>query len=111
MHLTIFGTGYVGLVTGTCFADVGNDVLCVDIDQSRVDRLNAGEVPIYEPGLAEMVARNRRAGRLHFTTDAGAGVRRTARCSSSVSEPRRWRTARSDLARRRRGRARPSAPT
>ncbi len=74
MHLTIFGTGYVGLVTGTCFADVGNNVVCVDIDQSRVDRLNDGEVPIYEPGLAEMIARNRRAGRLHFTTDAGAGV-------------------------------------
>lgn len=74
MHITIFGIGYVGLVTGTCFADVGNDVLCVDIDRERIDRLNAGEVPIYEPGLAEMVGRNRRAGRLAFTTDATAGV-------------------------------------
>jgi UDPglucose 6-dehydrogenase len=74
MHVTIFGTGYVGLVTGTCFADVGNDVVCVDIDRERIDRLNAGEVPIYEPGLAEMVARNRRAGRLAFTTDAATGI-------------------------------------
>ncbi len=74
MHVTIFGSGYVGLVTGTCFADVGNDVICVDIDANRVDRLNAGEVPIYEPGLAEMIGRNRRAGRLNFTTDAKVGV-------------------------------------
>jgi UDPglucose 6-dehydrogenase len=61
-------------VTGTCFADVGNDVLCVDIDQERIDRLNGGEVPIFEPGLAEMVGRNRRTGRLRFTTDPKAGV-------------------------------------
>jgi len=74
VHVTIFGSGYVGLVTGTCFADVGNDVICVDIDTNRVDRLNAGEVPIYEPGLAEMIGRNRRAGRLNFTTDAKVGV-------------------------------------
>ena len=74
MHVTIFGTGYVGLVTGTCFADVGNDVLCVDVDESRIGRLNNGEVPIFEPGLAEMVARNRRAGRLRFTTDAEEAV-------------------------------------
>ncbi len=74
MHVTIFGTGYVGLVTGTCFADVGNDVLCVDVDQNRIDRLNAGDVPIFEPGLAEMVGRNRRAGRLLFTTDPDEAV-------------------------------------
>ncbi|MCC6793157.1 MAG: UDP-glucose/GDP-mannose dehydrogenase family protein [Thermomicrobiales bacterium] len=74
MRVTIFGSGYVGLVTGTCFADVGNDVVCVDIDRNRVDRLNAGEVPIYEPGLAEMIGRNRRTGRLRFTTDAKSGV-------------------------------------
>jgi UDPglucose 6-dehydrogenase len=74
VRVTIFGTGYVGLVTGTCFADVGNDVLCVDVDQNRIDRLNAGEVPIFEPGLAEMVGRNRRAGRLRFTTDGAEGV-------------------------------------
>jgi UDPglucose 6-dehydrogenase len=74
VHVTIFGSGYVGLVTGACFADVGNDVICVDIDRARVDRLNAGEVPIYEPGLAEMIGRNRRAGRLRFTIDAKVGV-------------------------------------
>src|SRR3954471_22220319 len=75
VHISIFGSGYVGLVTGTCFADVGNDVLCVDIDRERIDRLNAGEVPIYEPGLTEMIGRNRRVGRLQFTTDAAAAVR------------------------------------
>jgi UDPglucose 6-dehydrogenase len=74
MHVTIFGSGYVGLVTGTCFSDVGNDVVCVDIDQHRVERLNAGEVPIYEPGLADMIARNRRTGRLSFTSDAKAAI-------------------------------------
>jgi UDPglucose 6-dehydrogenase len=74
LHVTIFGTGYVGLVTGTCFADVGNDVLCVDVDQLRIDLLNGGGVPIYEPGLTEMVGRNRRTGRLAFTTDPVAGV-------------------------------------
>ncbi|MER3437567.1 MAG: UDP-glucose 6-dehydrogenase [Chloroflexota bacterium] len=74
MRVTIFGIGYVGLVTGACFADVGNDVVCVDIDEERIQRLQRGEVPIYEPGLSEMVARTQRAGRLRFTTDAVAGI-------------------------------------
>jgi UDPglucose 6-dehydrogenase len=74
MQVTIFGTGYVGLVTGTCLAEVGNDVLCVDIDADKVERLNRGEVPIFEPGLAPLVAANRSAGRLRFTTDAAAAV-------------------------------------
>jgi UDPglucose 6-dehydrogenase len=74
MRITIFGTGYVGLVTGTCFAEVGNHVVCVDVDGDKIDRLNRGEVPIYEPGLESLVARNRKAGRLTFTTDARAGV-------------------------------------
>lgn len=75
MKLTIFGTGYVGLVTGACFADVGHEVLCVDVDAARIVRLNEGEVPIFEPGLKEIVARNRHNGSLRFTTDAAEGVR------------------------------------
>jgi UDPglucose 6-dehydrogenase len=74
LQITIFGSGYVGLVTGACLADAGNDVVCVDIDADRIARLNAGEVPIHEPGLDELVARNREKGRLVFTTDARAGV-------------------------------------
>lgn len=74
MRITVFGTGYVGLVTGACFAEGGNDVVCVDINASRINLLNAGGVPIYEPGLPEMVARNRRSNRLHFTTDAEYGI-------------------------------------
>jgi len=74
LRITIFGTGYVGLVTGTCLADVGNHVLCVDVDADKVERLNAGEVPIFEPGLDELVALNRREGRLRFTTDAAEAV-------------------------------------
>ncbi|NIL98753.1 MAG: nucleotide sugar dehydrogenase [Planctomycetales bacterium] len=75
MKIAVIGTGYVGLVTGTCFADSGNDVTCVDIDQDKVDQLNRGEVPIYEPGLAELIQRNRSADRLHFTTNSSQAVR------------------------------------
>jgi UDPglucose 6-dehydrogenase len=74
MRLTIFGSGYVGLVTGACMAEVGNHVLCVDIDKDKIDRLNAGQVPIYEPGLEDFIERNREAGRLEFTTDVAKGV-------------------------------------
>jgi UDPglucose 6-dehydrogenase len=74
MNLTIIGTGYVGLVTGACLADVGNHVLCVDIDEGKVARLSAGEVPIHEPGLDAVVARNRRAGRMDFTSDYDRAV-------------------------------------
>ena len=74
MKVTIFGSGYVGLVTGACLAEVGNHVVCVDVDRAKIDLLNGGGVPIYEPGLEAMVARNRAAGRLEFTTDARAGV-------------------------------------
>ena len=74
MRVTIFGTGYVGLVTGTCLAEVGHDVVCVDIDAGKVDGLNRGVVPIYEPGLEPMVKANHAAGRLHFSIDAADAV-------------------------------------
>ena len=74
MKVTVFGSGYVGLVTGACLAEVGNHVMCVDVDPAKIDLLNNGGVPIYEPGLEEMVERNRLAGRLKFTTDAKTGV-------------------------------------
>src|SRR5215213_1988545 len=74
MNLTVFGTGYVGLVTGACFAEVGNHVVCVDVDQTKIDLLNRGQIPIFEPGLQEVVARGLRSGFLTFTTDAAVGV-------------------------------------
>ena len=74
MKITIFGTGYVGLVTGTCLAEVGNDVLCVDVDKAKIDLLNNGGVPIYEPGLEALVKKNAQQGRLRFTTDIKQGV-------------------------------------
>ena len=75
MKLTVVGTGYVGLVTGACFAEMGNDVLCVDLDQRKIELLLRGEIPIFEPGLKEIVQRNVEAQRLHFTTDIKEGVR------------------------------------
>jgi len=74
MKITIVGTGYVGLVAGTCFADSGNDVICVDIDEKKIARLNAGEVPIYEPGLEELIAKNVREKRLCFSTNLASSV-------------------------------------
>ena len=74
MKITIFGSGYVGLVTGACFADVGNDVLCVDVDPRKVEMLQRGEIPIHEPGLDDVVQRNGESGRLRFTTDTAEGV-------------------------------------
>jgi UDPglucose 6-dehydrogenase len=75
LQITIFGSGYVGLVTGACLADAGNEVICVDIDAAKIARLNAGEVPIHEPGLDELIGRNRKKGRLTFTTEGAAAVK------------------------------------
>lgn len=74
MRVTIFGSGYVGLVTGACLADAGNHVVCVDVDAGKIERLNRGEVPIHEPGLEALIKRNADAGRIEFTTDAVKGV-------------------------------------
>ncbi|MCR9279067.1 MAG: UDP-glucose/GDP-mannose dehydrogenase family protein [Pseudomonadaceae bacterium] len=74
MRITLFGTGYVGLVTGTCFAEMGNDVMCVDVDKDKIKALLRGEIPIFEPGLESMVQANTASGRLDFTTDAAAGI-------------------------------------
>jgi UDPglucose 6-dehydrogenase len=74
MNVTVVGTGYVGLVAGACFADAGNHVVCLDLDSGKVAKLNAGGIPIYEPGLEAIVRRNHAAGRLQFTTDVGASV-------------------------------------
>ena len=74
MKITVFGSGYVGLVTGACLADVGNQVLCMDVDNHKIEQLQQGIIPIYEPGLEEMVNDNQTAGRLHFTTDIKEAV-------------------------------------
>jgi UDPglucose 6-dehydrogenase len=87
MNICVVGTGYVGLVTGAVFADLGNDVVCVDKDGNKVAELLAGRMPIYEPGLEEMVARNMSDGRLAFTTDLATAVRRSVIVFITVGTP------------------------
>jgi len=87
MKLCIIGTGYVGLVTGSCFADMGNDVICVDKDKEKIEALKKGEVGIYEPGLSNMVSRNFSHGRLSFTTDLEHGVKNSLICFICVGTP------------------------
>ena len=74
MKITIFGTGYVGLVQGACMADLGHDVLCIDIDKEKIKKLKKGEVPFYEPGLSDLIKRNTKQGRLQFSLDANKGI-------------------------------------
>ena len=87
MDVTVIGTGYVGLVAGSCLAGAGNRVTCVDVDENKVGRLNAGEVPIYEPGLEPLISENLAAGRLRFTTDAAGGVRKADVIFIAVGTP------------------------
>src|SRR5690242_13976157 len=74
MNIAVIGTGYVGLVAGACLAETGNSVTCVDVDTAKVERLRRGEIPIFEPGLDEIVERNQAHGRLAFTTDIASAV-------------------------------------
>lgn len=87
MKIAIVGTGYVGLVSGTCFAEMGVDVTCVDVNKEKIERLQKGEVPIYEPGLDEMVLRNFREGRLHFTTELTSCLNEVEVVFSAVGTP------------------------
>lgn len=87
MKITMIGTGYVGLVTGTCLADMGNNVTCIDIDASKIEALNNGEIPIYEPGLEELVRRNVSQDRLTFSTRIGDGLPQTDVCFIAVGTP------------------------
>ncbi|MFW6020427.1 MAG: UDP-glucose dehydrogenase family protein, partial [Bacteroidales bacterium] len=87
MKITVVGTGYVGLVTGTCFADVGIDVTCVDINKDKIDKLEKGIIPIYEPGLEEMVKNNISKGRLHFSTQIKDTLKDTEVVFSAVGTP------------------------
>jgi UDPglucose 6-dehydrogenase len=97
MKITMIGAGYVGLVSGACFADFGHDVTCVDLDQRKIDALLAGIMPIYEPGLADLVAANVNAGRLTFTTDLAAGVAGAETVFIAVGTPSRRGDGHADL--------------
>ena len=87
MNIAIVGTGYVGLVSGTCFADTGANVTCVDVDAQKIERLKNGEIPIFEPGLDELVVKNVKAGRLHFTTDLSSVLDDVQIVFSAVGTP------------------------
>ncbi len=97
MRITMIGTGYVGLVSGACFSDFGHDVVCVDKDAAKIDALHQGVMPIYEPGLAELVGANVRAGRLSFTTDLAEGVKGADAVFIAVGTPSRRGDGHADL--------------
>ena len=97
MHIAIIGTGYVGLVSGTCFSEFGVDVVCVDKDADKISRLCQGEIPIYEPGLEEMVRDNENAGRLSFSADLKAAVTKADAVFIAVGTPSRRGDGDADL--------------
>src|SRR5690606_11078917 len=97
MKIAMIGTGYVGLVSGVCFSDFGHDVICVDKDPRKIERLNAGEVPIFEPGLEALMAKNVAAGRLTFTLDLAAAVQGADAVFIAVGTPTRRGDGHADL--------------
>src|SRR5690242_4730067 len=97
MRITMIGSGYVGLVSGACFSDFGHDVVCVDKDEGKIAALKAGRMPIYEPGLDQLVATNVEAGRLSFTTDLKAGVAGADAIFIAVGTPSRRGDGHADL--------------
>lgn len=97
MKITMIGSGYVGLVSGACFADFGHEVVCVDLDQAKIDALRGGRVPIYEPGLAQLIERNARSGRISFTTELAPAVARADVVFIAVGTPSRRGDGHADL--------------
>ena len=97
MKITMIGSGYVGLVSGACFADFGHNVICVDADAGKIGRLKAGEIPIYEPGLDELVANNVEQNRLSFTTELEASVKSADAVFIAVGTPSRRGDGHADL--------------
>eukprot|EP01038_Epipyxis_sp_PR26KG_P002557 gene2557-biopygen1877 len=97
MKIAMVGSGYVGLVSGACFADFGHDVVCIDKDAIKIERLDAGIMPIYEPGLAELVATNVRGGRLSFSTDLPASIDGAQAIFIAVGTPSRRGDGHADL--------------
>ena len=97
VRITMIGTGYVGLVTGACFAELGHDVICVDKDRRKIERIQAGDIPIYEPGLAGLVTRNVEQGRLHFSTETGPSVKGRDAIFIAVGTPSEQGSGQADL--------------
>src|SRR3990167_5089463 len=97
MRLAFIGTGYVGLVTGTCMAEMGHRVICADIDWKKINKLKKRIIPIYEPGLKEMVARNVKKGRLSFTTDIKKAIQSSEAVFSAVGTPENKKTGQANL--------------